>query len=119
MVTSSPSDNSFSGSPRVYDLNGNKSDINYQSYEICNTVSSSNNSITRSGPLCFVMSSTQYNSYPGGVAPSYPGNNGTLETYTITMCPLDDYVWLMLALFSGLVFYLFRSKVEMNAVLQR
>ncbi|RDC56236.1 hypothetical protein DU508_11535 [Pedobacter chinensis] len=95
-------DGSFSGNKRVYNDSGANYPINYSGSESCNTVPVNrygNGGPDRNGDLCFVMSSSTYNSYPtsGGVkiAPNYPSRNGTLQDFTITCVtslPLDDYI---------------------------
>ncbi len=104
-------DNSFSGSKKVYNIDGAFNAINYSGSESCGTIAVNkygNGSPNRDGDLCFVLTSTKYNSYPGGVTHSYPGGNGTLQNFTVSQCltlPLDDYLPYFLLVIAGVGYF--------------
>ena len=64
------------------------------------------NSSTSSSPGCLYV-------YTGGICSigSQNANNGMLgDTANPQECPIDDYVWVMVALLGGLGFYIIRQK---------
>jgi hypothetical protein len=107
----STSNNSFYGKKKVFEQRSLSYQINYQNYDVCNTVKANDYRNLRDGDLCFVMPYSQLTSYPNGVAPTYPSRNGTLQNFEISCVnlPLDDYTWLLVLGFGG-VGALFISK---------
>lgn len=60
---------------------------------------------TSSSPGCFFV-------YTGGVCSigSFGANNGYLGDTNVEECPIDDYVWIMIALLGGLGYLVIRQR---------
>lgn len=102
---------SFSGSKMVFDDNGSSHPINYSgTNRACQVTASANGGPSRNGDLCFVMTRTQYNTYPNGVASNYPQRNGTLQDFTIYNCPIDEHSSIALVFVSFLGFSVIRKR---------
>ncbi len=67
-------------------------------------------------PSVALASGCQWNPYPA-TAPAtlrnciVNGSCGVKNNYT-QLCPLDDYVWILIVIVSGLGFYLFRNRFD-------
>jgi hypothetical protein len=102
----------FTGMRKTYNIQGASAAISYNGNS-CSKVTAPNGDIPRNGALCFVITQSQYNSYPGGYAQNYPGGNGTLQNFTVysgVECPLDDYTPVLIFIFAGLGFYYILKK---------